>query len=381
MWSKRNTNNKSGFALLMVLIITMAITILSFGFLSRSDTDLRCGDNMILRTETDYLAESALEHAKGLILTPQDVSGEYWSGATTQQLTIGSDYYYDVSINKLGECDYQVVCEAYKQKDGQRIGRSSFQGQLRLDPCIAYWQGGFEVLSLSVTINGDLYCDNDLTIMGMVNGDVYARRSITGTLPAGQRYANTPAPPLTLPPVTIDNYKTGYYIGSTYYSTDIIAANDMNNVMLGPTEGNPAGVYYYNGNLSLYNNVHITGTLVVDGDLRMEQGCNVSITAVKNFPALIVGQDIEINNNNQILNITGLTQVSNRIDMENRSGSSINVLGALYIYGDGIRNTDGCSVTVTASPDKAAIQLDQADGSALRWTPAAGAFYKNIQRL
>ncbi|MBA7693960.1 hypothetical protein ES703_102560 [subsurface metagenome] len=75
--ARNDGRNKRGAALLVVLFIVMAITILSLGFLSRSDVELACGGNMILRTQMDYLAESGLEHAKGLILNPQDVDSEY----------------------------------------------------------------------------------------------------------------------------------------------------------------------------------------------------------------------------------------------------------------------------------------------------------------
>ncbi len=64
---------RPGVALLVVLFIVMVITVLSLGYLSRSDVELACGENMILRTQMDYLAESGLEHARGLILNPQDV--------------------------------------------------------------------------------------------------------------------------------------------------------------------------------------------------------------------------------------------------------------------------------------------------------------------
>ena len=62
-------NARSGAALLVVLLVVMVITILSLGFLSRSDVELACGQNMVLHTHMDYLAESGLEHAKGLIHT------------------------------------------------------------------------------------------------------------------------------------------------------------------------------------------------------------------------------------------------------------------------------------------------------------------------
>jgi type II secretory pathway component PulK len=76
MKDKRNTADKKGVALLVVLFIVMTITILSLGYLSRSDVELVCGRNMILRTQMDYLVESGLEHARGLILNPQNVESE-----------------------------------------------------------------------------------------------------------------------------------------------------------------------------------------------------------------------------------------------------------------------------------------------------------------
>ena len=46
----------------MVLGLIMAITLLSLGFLSRSQTEMACGQNMALRMQMDQGAVSALEH-------------------------------------------------------------------------------------------------------------------------------------------------------------------------------------------------------------------------------------------------------------------------------------------------------------------------------
>ena len=97
MTDKKNKTSIKGAALLVVLFIVMLITISSLGFLSRSNVELATGQNMALRIQMDYLAESGLEHAKGLILNPQDISSEYWTGATSQQLVAGNDY-YDIAV-------------------------------------------------------------------------------------------------------------------------------------------------------------------------------------------------------------------------------------------------------------------------------------------
>ena len=166
MIEKKNKKHR-GAALLVVLFIVMAITILAFGFLSRSDVELACGQNMALRTATDYLAESGLQHARGLILNPQDVSTEYWTGATGQQLVAGSSDYYDVAVTKLGPCNYQITSEAYRQKGTEKIGRSNLTAELRLDPC--YCESGLALRGFresQTTVNGDVYCNGDLSGIG-----------------------------------------------------------------------------------------------------------------------------------------------------------------------------------------------------------------------
>ena len=95
-------SRSKGVALLIILLVIAAITVVGLGFIVRGDTELACGKNMTVRANMDYLAESGLEHAKGLILNPQDVSTEYFTGATAQQLVSGNDY-YDVSVTKLSE--------------------------------------------------------------------------------------------------------------------------------------------------------------------------------------------------------------------------------------------------------------------------------------
>ena len=82
-----------GVALLMVLIIVLAITVIATGFVARADVELACGRNMLLRAQMDHLADSALEHAQGLLLHPHEVSGVYWAGSDGLQLVEGSSDY------------------------------------------------------------------------------------------------------------------------------------------------------------------------------------------------------------------------------------------------------------------------------------------------
>ena len=78
----RNTNYRThcrGMALLAVLFIVFAITVISMGLLCRSDMALASGQNLCVRNQSDYLAWAGLEHARAYIQsygsTPLDPNG------------------------------------------------------------------------------------------------------------------------------------------------------------------------------------------------------------------------------------------------------------------------------------------------------------------
>jgi hypothetical protein len=135
---RKNENHikEKGAALIVVLFIVMIATILSFGFLARSDNELACGANMVMKTQMDYLAESGLEYVKGI--TAGDSN---FAAVTGQQLYSGNDY-YDVNVvpltlpdpNQPGVYNYQVTSTAYRQKNGQKVGESTLRAELHVDP-------------------------------------------------------------------------------------------------------------------------------------------------------------------------------------------------------------------------------------------------------
>jgi hypothetical protein len=373
---KYKNNRQQGVALLVVLFIVMVITILSLGFLSRSDVELACGQNMILRTQMDYLAESGLEHARGLILNPQDVVSEFWTGAAAQQLVEGSDDYYIINVDKLSECNYQITCDAYREKMGEKVGRSSLRAELRLDPCIAFWTGGDTIISSNTTIYGDVYCSGNLTNNGIIDGDAFAGGTVTGAIAGRKNELVSPAP-VVWPGLVSGDFGPTYYIGSTSYSAEeIVDANVHPMGSFIPSVGNPAGIRYRSGDLEISNEVHIQGMLVVTGDLRIT-GANNDITAVKNFPALLVSGNLIIEDGCG-LDVYGLAVVEGQTQISaGAAGVNIIVIGGLFvkngIVGDG-------NITITAAPAKTAIVVWSDVGIAEKWGQAAGAFFRNIER-
>ncbi|MFH1718504.1 MAG: hypothetical protein ABIF19_14205 [Planctomycetota bacterium] len=378
---KKKTSSRSGAALLVVLIIVMAITITSLGFLSRSDVELACGENMVVRTQMDYLAESGLEHARGLILNPQDIDRsptyQYWAGGTGLQLQAGNDW-YDVTVRETDRCNYNIECISYRRTpDGKEIGRSHLQAELRLDPCIAYWTGSSTTVPSQMIINGDVYCGGTLTNNGNSNiyGDTFATGQITGTITGRKNESVASDYPVAWPGLAIAQT---YYIGSTPYLADADPSAEANVVPKAPSGANPARIYYYTGNANMSGNVTINGTLVVNGKLTVS-GANNLIIAEPNFPALLVNGQVEMKNGASLV-IQGLAQIEQTITIDPNATANITVTGALFIKGGGITSPN-ISATIIADPAIAAIETWPTAGTPNRWGPAAGAFFKSIRRI
>ena len=376
-----NRKKRKGAVLIVVLFVVMVITIVSLGFISKSDVELACGENMLMRMQMDNLAESGLEHARGLILNPQDIGTEFWTGDTRQQLAPDGDDYYDIDVVQLGQCNYQITCSAYRERNSQRTASSNLTAELRLDPCIALWCGADTSISDRITVNGDIYCDGNISGNGHIDGDVFATGGITATDVVGRKNETVAQAPVSWPGLLADDFSSNYYIGSVSYSAQIVDSNvhPMGNFI--PSAGNPAGVRYCSGQIELQGNVNIQGMLVVNGNLNVNGVGNV-INAVKNFPALLVTGEVVIEDGAS-LQINGLASVSQRMVISDGAENvDVDILGALFIEAGSIEGviSNTAEIDITAGPSTAAIQTWPGAGSCTRWTPAAGAFFRSITR-
>lgn len=350
---------RKGSALLIVLFIVMAITILSLGFLSRSDVELACGENMKLRTQMDYLAESGLEHARGLILNNNDFLGN-WT-AYGQQLNSGNDY-YDVNVVQLGNCNYKITCDAYREKGGEKTGSSSLEAELRLNPCIAFWTKTGTTISNNVVINGDVYCNGTLTNNGTINGDVFV--SNLGGSGSIKGHRKTPGDlSLTWPRVIAGDFISNYPVQN-------IDVNSLENTSIGGS----ATVCYCNDDLELSGNVQIEGMLIVDANLTIRGNGNI-ITAGENLPAMLITGNLIIEDGGK-LDVYGLAVVSG-VTQVSAGAVGVGITGGLFVE-NGI--TGSGKITITASPQRTAIMTWSDAGVAERWGQAEGAFFRSIKR-
>jgi hypothetical protein len=141
---------------------------------------------------------------------------------------------------------------------------------------------------------------------------------------------------------------------------------------------NRAKIWYCASDANMPGGATINGTLVVAGDLTVS-GTNNYITAEPNFPALLVGGKILMTKNSS-LTVNGLVQTGGPIEEDpNTVSANITVKGGLYIATGGV-TSDKINVNIKADSTIASIETWSAGNISTRWSPAAGAFYRSIER-
>lgn len=309
-------SSPKGVALLLVLGIIMAITLLSLGFIARCDTELACGQNMTIRVQMDQMAASSLEHVRGLLLNPQEVADAYWTGGALLRLDPNTNDFYDVTVDANDECTFDVVCEAYRLTNGEKIGASSLSASIRLDPSIGLWSGQDLYVYENWSITGDVYTPGTLNNPGpssAIDGDLFAS-GLTGDIIGATKDAGN----LTLnwPPLT-SSYDNTAYTSSPIGPGTVSGTYGLTNI------------WKSSGDLIL-DGATVNGMLLVDGDLTI-QGSGVRLTAAKNLPAVYVTGDLILHTATD-LRIQGLVAVDGDV-LVGRDSTDLQVLGALFVKG------------------------------------------------
>jgi cytoskeletal protein CcmA (bactofilin family) len=317
---RSSIRGQRGVALLMVLLIVLAIAILATGFLAGTDTELACGANTLMRVQLDQLAESGLEHARGLILHPQDVSADFWTnGAPYQQLTVESRDYYSVRAARDANqptdyCTYDITCEAFRLVGPEKTGRSRLAATLRLDPCIGLWSNGNLDFRPTWLLYGDLRSGGrvaSLAAATSIDGDAFTH-GLQGSIVGQVSDANQLS--LAWPPVAL-TYANPEYANGTVSGT-----------LAGSTY--PPAIWRSAGNLVLDGNVTIRGMLLVGGNLTVRGNGN-KIVAAPRLPALYVNGALTIEDVDG-LQVEGLAVVSQDVQIS-AAACNVAVLGALFV--------------------------------------------------
>jgi len=130
MTAAASFHRNRGAALITVLFLVMAITIIALGLFARTDMSLAASRNFVLRTKLDALAYSALEYGRFLAGDPNLIS--FPSSVSIEGIEQG--FACEVTIHEPNDCLYKVKGSAWFVKEGEVEAESILVGRLYSDP-------------------------------------------------------------------------------------------------------------------------------------------------------------------------------------------------------------------------------------------------------
>ncbi len=368
--SSRRPGGRRAYILIAVLGLTAVVATLGWAFLDAHSTIMPEAVNRSGSVRAQYLAESGVNLAMHYLMYPPTTVpvGDYWPGASGIAIDATSDY-TDISISQDGSDPHLFAIKAIGvalDPDGAVRGKHSIQAKVIRPPpnkwFIPYACLGFSSLAVppTITVDGDIHANGDLVGSGWCQGDVSAAGTATwpGTGPPASVIsgaASFPAP--TINPALYSTYN----INGTTYDAYIFNkttmsgpdATSLNAIDMSAT--NPGRIIMTpSGDLAFKKNVQLNGTLVVTGNLTLEDG--YSLIAVANFPALVVTGDIHVNKNGTVGTIVG------------------SVLCGGTMYDDGMDNVrmDVTGAWITSND----FSFQKADGSyRFTWDPMRSVFW------
>lgn len=206
----------------------------------------------------------------------------------------------------------------------------------------------YDDVQWSASVRARVSLNKPTTISGSVS--IYETASssdaanLTALLGAGA-WSQT-STPKTLPNLTVTQFAPSqtyrlYQGGPTYHSVAVGSTLDgtsANPIVLGPTDDNPLGIFYRAGDLSVKDNVRITGTLVATGNVAFE-GPGIDLAAARPaagqtavaMPALLTGGGVGIAKEATV-SIGGLVYAKTylwREAVDQQAGTSVTINGAV----------------------------------------------------
>ena len=364
------STRRRGYILIIVLGLTAIISTLGLSFLNAHSTVMPEAVNRFRATRARYLAESGVDIATHFLLyPPTTVSADgYWPGANGIAVDGTSDY-TDVAVQQdagdpnqftvtaLGVAhDFDGTTVVGKQTVTAQVLRP-FDGKWRIP--YGYLARGLAILPATVQVLGDVHSNNALLGNGWCQGNVSAAGAASWPGSGPPASVSSMQPVFTPPPADSALY-AAYSIKGKDYTAHALGrrdltpgqANAVNAIDMSLT--NPGRILLADpGDFTLRSAATLTGTLVVAGDLKFHQ--NTLLTAVANYPALVVTGDIVADKDEAKLTVIGSVICGGSILDRGRPNVFLSVRGA-------------CTAGT--------FDLSRGDGTYIfRWDPAYSVFW------
>jgi Tfp pilus assembly protein PilX len=371
--AKRDVRRK-GIALVLVMLVMAMVTVMAYAMLSASSVQATAGGNAVAAAVARAQAESGIHLALYELQNGSvSSSGVTWSNitfATTGNPQTTMPGSVTVQIGALtNHCVSVVATGASGVSSGGGPVTRTISAEVQVGSPFQIDQAGGFNSTVSVPSNVTfssatasvpaLAVSGNVVNSGHINGNVVISNSGTfsGSSPAGGSVSTDATSPA--PTSGVNDYSQPYtYQGATYnpvaITSPIGAITD-----LGPTPGNPLGIFYCAGNLSVTQSLTINGTLQVSGNLTNTS--SISIAAISPqadlyLPALIVTQKITMSGHTAALNASGVVYSGMGLYGATTNGSTnVSVNGALLIANGAINGSYLGTAVVTYNPTYANI--------------------------
>jgi hypothetical protein len=316
--------------------------------LSDTSMQVQAHRSSSLAIQAQTLAESGVHLAMYYLVNPwkaPSLTNGYWPGSTGNTLGSAVPGTFDVTVARVGASGEQYTITSLgkvTEASGGTITRTiqtTVIAHAGLSIFNAITAPKDVTLASNGRVTGNVRINGKLTTWATIDdGRMYARSfdiregSALNAVTLGA--SDTVDVPLA---GSIQTYATYPYSDGRVYNRQTLALSAIGNGVsptLGATAGNPAGIYYYNGNFTLNNNVTITGTLIVNGTLYVN-GANITITAKDGYPALMVFGEIRTKGTSRAMTVNGASWVQKTIkaDSGTSTGTVLTFNGAL-LFGD-----------------------------------------------
>ena len=308
-------SSQGGFAMLLVMILVAVGVILGMSYLATASLDARISHNFHSLARARYLAESGLEH--GLYVLRH--SPEQFEDAGGQ---IGP-FYVEGAVDR-----YFIVAQPDLAEPGRyTLTSTAYVGDVQRTSSVTVYRAPAAVIDLhhgllvgggvvwtpwNLSISGDVHVNGSVFNLAAINGHLTATGvavDLCGRVSGG---ADGAQEPVSVPQIRVQDY-TSYILFGRGYSAVEFAERDLhpsNPLCRGGavTPSNPGGVVHLRppgGEVGLKNGFQFTGTLIIEGDVRLE-GNNVRLTAVEGFPAIVATGSLVVTDSARNVSINGL---------------------------------------------------------------------------
>jgi hypothetical protein len=352
---------RRAYILIVVLGLTAVVTTLGWAFLDANSTVMAEGVNWTAAIRAQYIAESGVALGRHYLMYPPTTvaCGSYWTGASNIAVDATTDY-TNVSVvqstSDLNQFTITALGVAHNP-DGSISGQRTVTAQVlrptdgRWHLCQAYLGSADTSLPSSLRVDGSIHINGRLQSYAWCQSAVSATSLISwwGSGPPASQASYTT--PILLPTVTTSGYRTYTlngvpYSAYTFANQDITASDSTSLNAQNWTTSNPGRIIYHLGESRLKASVNLSGTLVVDGNLRIDAN-NVVITAQPDFPALVVTGYIYYGANNGLATINGSVLCAGGVWDNLKSGVKLNITGTLLTGPGFTTSTLGNQFTVT----------------------------------